>query len=129
MTAALAILRRRWYVVVGAMLGLAYFAVLTVGAIQDGQDRRRSRQRIENLAKRIDDTTAAIENATSPEARARGDATLAFAIAEIRRSIDCVAFYVNNERPPACAEIAARMDAIRAGDDPFPTRTPQTGAP
>jgi hypothetical protein len=115
--------RRRWYVAVGLAAGLTFFAWLTIGAVQQGNERRQSRERIEALAEQIAVVVTQLNNATGQEARDRSSATLAVAIAEIRRSIDCVALYVNGERPPACTEVALRMDAVRAGTDPF-TRQP-----
>jgi hypothetical protein len=54
------------------------------------------------------------------------------AIADLRRSIDCVALYAIGQRPTACVAVDARMDDIRAGGDPFsptPITTTTTGAP
>lgn len=67
-----------------------------------------------------------LEEATGPEARERSRLTLALAINELRRSIDCVNFYIEGEHPPACEEVAKRMDSILAGSDPFvpPTTIP-----
>lgn len=65
------------------------------------------------------DNSELIKRATSPEVRAESDARLSRAINDIRRSIDCAALYVNDERPVACAEVSSRMDAIRSGLNPF----------
>lgn len=57
----------------------------------------------------------------------RGVKTTAEAVNDLRRSTDCVALYAIGNRPPACADVDARMDDIRAGNDPFarpPTPTP-----
>ena len=62
-----------------------------------------------------------IRDATDPNSAiaARGRAATAAAVNEIRRSVDCVALYFNGERPDACRDVAARIEAIRAGADPF----------
>lgn len=150
-------LRHRWYVVVGLVLVLLVAVWLAHGALQDSDERRESRKRIEasaNEAKdlarevrdqgvrieaqnaRIEEQNAtlvriatAIDNATSPEAQARGAANLAGAIADLRRSTDCVGLYFNGERPAPCGEVDARLDALRSGVDPFARPTPPTGAP
>lgn len=57
-------------------------------------------------------------NATSDEATARARAATADAINEIRRSIDCTKLS-DEATYPACVETVARLDAIRAGLDPF----------
>lgn len=125
--AVVAWLRRWWWIVAAFVCFIVVCSWLAHGADVNAKERRAGRERIEGLAMDIKalaadiaTTTEKINAATSPEAKARGDATLAFAIAELRRSIDCVAFYLNDERPSACTEVAARMDAIRAGGDPFP---------
>lgn len=66
----------------------------------------------------IKETAVAIRDATSPEAAARGRAATAQAINDIRRSIDCVKLS-DEEIYRACVEVVARLDAIRAGLDPF----------
>lgn len=144
LNAALAWTRRRWWVVAVVAVMVVSVSVLVwtaVGAINDSKDRRASRARIEtsareakDLAQQVKDQNVLIaaqaedikralmliESATSEEAQKRGAANLAFAISELRRSIDCAAFYFAGERPPACAEVAGRLDAIRSGRDPFP---------
>lgn len=60
-----------------------------------------------------------IDDATSQQARDRSAATLANAIADLRRSIDCAALYTMEEYPPPCAGADGRLDALRAGIDPF----------
>lgn len=138
-------LRHRWYVVAGIGLVIVLAVWLARGALQDSDERRASRDRIEASAneakdlarevrdqnKRIEDQNAlivriatAIDNATSPEAQARGAANLAGAIAELRRSIDCTALYVNGERYAPCEAVTARLDALRRGVDPFARPTP-----
>ncbi len=57
----------------------------------------------------------------------RGAKNLSEAIAELRKSIDCVALYSTGDRPPACTATDARMDLLKAGGDPFaPTATTTT---
>lgn len=140
-------LRRRWWVIPATVVTLAFLAWFTVGAIEDSEQRRASRARIEasaneakDLARQVRDQNVrieeqnrlivriatAIDGATSQEARERSAAALAGAIAELRRSIDCAAFYFAGERPAACTEVAGRLDAIRRGLDPF-TRPPSPG--
>lgn len=137
--AALRELRHRWYVV--ALLALAVLAAiwLASGALQDSEERRASRIRIEasaneakDLARQVRDQNVrieeqnatlvriatAIDNATSPEAQARGAANLANAITELRRSIDC-AELDDEATYAACVDVSARLDAIRRGLDPF----------
>ena len=58
-------------------------------------------------------------NATGPEARARSSETLSKAIAEIGRVGVCAAFYVVDEYPPACEDVTANMDRMRAGENPY----------
>ena len=97
----------------GALLGLSNQAKdLEAIAVSNGNNGREIRAALSIL-----------EEATGPEARERSRVTLALAINELRRSIDCVGFYLDGERPPACAEVATRMDSILAGGDPF---TPPT---
>lgn len=139
---AMAWLRRRWWVVVALVLFLAAMALLARSAIDDSHERQRrsaeaaaQRARIERLAESVAAQQAAIQQSltilqsvTSPEAQARNAANLAAAIAEIRRSIDCTK--LDDEGTyPACVEVAARLDAIRAGLDPFTRPAPTTGAP
>lgn len=149
MSAALCWFRRRWYVVVGLVIIAVWLVWLGAGVIRDTAEREAARGRIETsareakeLAQQVRDQNVriemqnatilriavAVDSATSPEARAASAATLAGAIADLRRSIDCTAFYFNGERPAPCVEVAARLDAIRRGVDPF-LRPPQTGAP
>ncbi len=140
--AAIAWLRRRWWVV-AAFVGFMVVMVWTaVGAVNDSNERRASRARIEGLAREVRDSNAriedqnalivriasAIDSATSQEARDRSSVALAGAIADLRRSIDCVGIYVLGERPTPCADVAARMDALRAGLDPFARPAPPAPA-
>lgn len=68
----------------------------------------------------IKEALAVMAALTGPEAQVRSSAVVANAIADLRRSIDCVALiHEDGQRPPACTEVAARLDAIRAGLDPF----------
>lgn len=69
----------------------------------------------------VRDNSEAIRQATDPNSAtaARGRAATTAAVNDLRRSIDCVALYVNGERPDACADVIARMDVIRGGGDPF----------
>lgn len=141
MTRFVALIRRRWYVALALVALVAGCAYFVRGALDAGAERRASRARIEGLAREVRDQNmrieaqnddikriaTAIDAATSPDARDRSAAVLAGAIAELRRSTDCVALYMNGERPTPCAEVTARMDALRAGLDPF-TR-PTSGAP
>jgi len=126
---ATAWLRRRWWIaaLTLVLVGLAGMTWLVAGAVESGRERRSSRERIEGLAQQIAVVVDQINGATSPEARERQAATLAGAIAALQRSIDCAALYAQDERPAACADVARRMDAIRAGADPF--ARPPTGAP
>jgi hypothetical protein len=139
-------LRHRWWLVIAVVALVAGCAYFVRGALVAGDERRASRARIEasaNEAKdlarevkaqnaHIEDQNAliiriatAVDGATSQEARDRSAAALAGAIADLRRSIDCTAFYFAGQRPPACSEVSARLDAIRNGLDPFtrPERT------
>lgn len=125
-------MRRRWWIVPAALIVVAYFAWFAASSVEEARDRRQSRTNIENiandikdqgerveaLAKQIKAQGERIEGATSDEAKAASDARLAAAIADIRRSIDC-AELDDEATYAACAAVAARMDAIRAGADPF----------
>lgn len=138
-------MRRRWYVVAVAILALAWGIWQATGAVDAADERRESRERIESLANEVRDQNRRIEgqnnlivriaqdisNATSQESRDRSTAVLAGAIADIRRSQDCVAFYFNDERGyTACTEVERRLDAVRRGEDPFTVpRPPPTTAP
>lgn len=116
-------LRRRWLgmVAVVAVLAVLVFIVwTTVGAIQDGRDRREARRTLVDLATKIDGTTEAIRNATSPDAQRRQAENLSRIIDDLRLSIHCSDLYGTDERPPPCVAVDARLDAIRAGQDPFP---------
>lgn len=141
---ALREMRHRWYVVVGLLFVVTVAVWLSHGALQDSDERRASRARIEantvenarltavvvQQGEDIKRLLAAVENATSPEAQARGAATLAGAIAELRLSTNCVGLYFHDERPAPCAEVDARLDALRSGVDPFARPTPpSTGGP
>ena len=145
--AAIAWMRRRWWVLAVLVAFVVVLVWTATGAINDSNERRASRARIEasaseakTLAQQVRDQNlriaaqaedikralALIESATSAEAQARGAAATARAVADLRRSIDCVALYVNDERPPTCEEVARRMDRIRNGEDPFDFSTPTT---
>jgi hypothetical protein len=131
-------LRRRWYMFVALVIVGSYMAWFAHGAIEDGKDRRASRAHIESLASQIksqNDRIASqtdlllriasdIENATSPQAQARSAATLAQAIADIRRSINCAALDTQGTDPSPCADTDARLDQMRAGIDPFAPKGP-----
>lgn len=56
----------------------------------------------------------------------RGGRATGAAVAELRRSTDCVGYYFAGERPPACEDVAARMDALGRGENPFATTTTTT---
>lgn len=119
-------LRQHLWALAAMAVVVAFFAWLSVSAIEDSRERRRARDNIEALAgdiKAIAEEIRAqgdrIESATSEESRAASNERLAGAIAEIRRSIYCAALYALGERPPACADVGRHMDAIRAGADPF----------
>lgn len=134
-------LRHRWWAVLVVAVFFFLGSWLAKSALDASQERKASRDRIEtsasearDLSRQVKDQNVLIaaqaedikralmliESATSEEAQKRGAANLAFAISELRRSIDCAAFYFAGERPPACAEVAGRLDAIRSGRDPFP---------
>jgi hypothetical protein len=66
----------------------------------------------------INETLQILTSATNDEATARARAATADAINEIRRSIDCTKLS-DEATYPACVETVARLDAIRAGLDPF----------
>lgn len=68
---------------------------------------------------------AAVESVTGPEARATSAENTKRLVDGLVRSMDCAALYVHDERPPACAETFARLDALLAGEDP-PTRPATT---
>ncbi len=147
LTALVAWCRRRWYVIVVAVLAAAWGSWQAEGAIDEAELRRASRTRIENSATeaaglarqvsaqnaRIEVIARSIEAATSQEARDRSNAALAIAIAQIQKDDACVALYLNGERPAACTDVANRMDALRDGQDPFrvvrpsPPPQPTTG--
>lgn len=148
MSAVLGWLRRRWYVVVVLAIVALWLVWFGAGVIRDTAERKAARGRIETSAReakelaeqvrdqnaRIEEQNAtilriaaAIDSATSPEARSASAATLAGAIAQLQRSIDCTAFYFAGERPSPCAEVIGRLDALRRGVDPF--LRPPTGAP
>lgn len=135
MREALAALRRRWWVALAMVVFAAFMIWIAAGAVRDGNDRRASRARIEansaetaRLTKVIEQQNALILSVTGPEAQARSAATLKRAIDDIRRSIDC-AELSHEATYPACVEVVARLDAIRAGLDPFTPATAPTGAP
>ena len=143
--AALAWLRRRWWLVLVVAIFLAAMAWLAFSAIEDSDYRQQrsveaaaQRDRIEGLAAAvaaqqadIQRSLAILQAATSPEAQARSAATLARAIADLRRSIDCAALYASGARPPACVDPDGRMDRLLAGEDPFdvPAPIPATTTP
>lgn len=78
-----------------------------------------------------------VESVTGSEARkTQADATQALVdnlITVVRRSIDCSGFYFDanpqDQRPPACVEVDARLDLIHAGGDPFTHPTTTTTRP
>lgn len=111
-------LRRHGLVILALVVGVAYFAWLTAGAIQDSRERKQARLRIEGLAAKIDATTEAIEAATSPEAQRRNNARIGQIIDDLRLSIDCAELDSEGDYP-ACADVAGRLDVIRAGGNPF----------
>lgn len=65
------------------------------------------------------ENSEAIKAATGPDARARSAAATNAVIADLRRSIDCAALYINDERYEACEMVTERLDSIRAGENPF----------
>jgi hypothetical protein len=74
---------------------------------------------------------SAVESVTGPEARANSAANterlVDGLITSVRRSVDCSGFYFHEEAtPPACAEVVARLEALRAGGDPFARSAPTT---
>lgn len=131
----LAWLRRRWWlvlIVVGVTALLAWLMVLLFGAIADRQAYEREGESVRDevvvLARTIEAQNALILSVTGPEVQARSAATLKRAIDDIRRSIDC-AELDDEGKFPACADVVSRLDAIRAGLDPFAEPPPTTGAP
>ncbi len=76
---------------------------------------------------------AAVESVTGPDARAASatgtQVLIDGLVTSIRRSVDCAVLYANGDRPPACAEVYARLEALRAGDDPFARPTTTTTRP
>lgn len=100
--------RRRWQ-------GLAFALLLAVGMggaiIQSASNGR---------------VLAKINAVTGPEAQARSQAIVGGALSDIRRSTDCVALYINGERPPACRDVDERVDRLRAGENPFAQTTTTT---
>jgi hypothetical protein len=135
--------RWRWYVAlvfVALLAGCCYFVR---GALNAGDERRASRARIEasaneakDLAQQVHDQNVvilriatAIDAATSQEARDRQAATLADAIAQLQKSIDCVGLHAEGESPPPCATADSHLDALRAGVDPFTRPPPSTPPP
>jgi hypothetical protein len=133
MTDAFTYRRQRWLLVLALALVVVAAIWVGKGAIDDSEERRQravaaaeDRRRIENLAVKVAaqqetllSVAKAIEDATSPAAQARGAAATGRAVNDLRRSIDCVALYFHDERPPACEDVAGRLDRIRAGEDPF----------
>lgn len=96
------------FLVILAGIALMMYQLLDIAAV----NKRNARIGAQN--------SELIKDATSPEAKAASDARLAQAIADIRRSQDCSGFYFHNERGyKACVEVDKRLDAIRAGLDPF----------
>lgn len=75
---------------------------------------------------------AAVESVTGPEAReasrAGTERLVDGLVASVRKSVDCATLYSLGETPPACADVVARMESLRAGEDPFvrPTTTTTT---
>lgn len=130
-------LRGRWWVILGAAFLLVLFSWLCWQALdaisyrhKKDQEAVAIRAKLVGLAEDVKaqndqllSVAKAIDGATSQEAKDRSNAVLAGAIAEIRRSIDCTK--LDDEGTyPACVDVAGRLDAIRAGDDPF---TPPPG--
>lgn len=144
---AWAAVRHRWWLILALLAVGAYVAWLSHGLLNDAKERRASRTRIEDsaneakdLAQQVKDQNIvilriaqAIDTATSPAAQDKSNALIAGIIADLRRSIDCTAIYFagSGERPAACADVTARIDALRAGLDPFvkPPNPAPTGAP
>ena len=70
----------------------------------------------------------AVESVTGPEARkaqaANTERLVDNLITVMRRSTDCATLYVyGGEAPPACASVVARIESLRAGEDPYATTT------
>ncbi len=74
----------------------------------------------------------AVESVTSPKARAASatgtQALVDGLVIDVRKAVDCAILYVDGERPPACADVLVRLQALKDGDDPYvrPTTTTTT---
>ena len=71
----------------------------------------------------------AVESVTGPEARAASAESTRRLVDGLVRSMDCAVLYAHDERPPACAETFARLDALLAGEAPPIRATTTTTAP
>lgn len=91
---------RRWLAAIAALI------LLVGGAGSWAQSRSNG------------DVLARINNVTGPAAQAHQAQVLLGAINDIRRSIDCTKL-VDEATYPACVEVVARLDDVRAGLDPF----------
>lgn len=97
---------------------VAFLAILVVQALLIIQllDVAATNKENGNIAK---ENSEAIRDATGDEARARSAATLSGAINELERVGVCAALYATDEFHPACSDITAAMDEVRAGKNPF----------
>lgn len=110
----------KWLVGLGTAiaLGLGFGGGMIWGIRQQTTELRKQADYLSVIATSNKENGDAIRAATSPEASARGRATTAAAINEIRRSIDCVALE-DEATYAACVDVVARLNAIRDGKDPF----------
>lgn len=100
-------------VILAAMVAISFFQY------QQGERLREIAETNRQNGQTVAENSKLIIAATGPDAQKRQRDTFTLAINEVRRSTDCVALYMNDEKYPACADVDSRMDAIRAGQDPF----------
>lgn len=102
-------------VLFSVIFGLAFGVLL--GLRSQSSDIRQITS--DNLANGnlIRENSNAIRESTGPEAAARTNARIAGAITELQRVGVCAALYVVKEIHPACEDVTASMDRVRAGEE------------
>ncbi len=108
-----------------AMVAIGVVALVTLASVGLYYSIRSSSQLL-SIARdnrsngdQIKEALHVLDGATGPDAQARQAQVLNGAITDLRRSMDCVLGYALGNRPPACADVDARLDTLLAGGDPF----------
>lgn len=117
----------------GALAACVGVIVLLLGLQALGDIARTNRQTGEILIDCTTSTPAPTPDDPTPRPHKCYEQSVAAtgaAVADLRRSFDCVGWYFQGLRPLACADVSERLDALGRGENPFvPATTTTTTRP